>query len=114
MTTRSAPHSLDRSRIHSEISFPPLGYCWTVTNVDQTRDGEVGKGRIHMLGVDPDYRGKGLGKQVLLAGLSLLKSRGLGHVDLTVDSENKAALALYESLGFAVRTRSLWCEKKTG
>jgi len=90
----------------------PIGYCWTVTNIDQTRDGEVGKGRIHMLGVDPDYRGKGLGKQVLLAGLSLLTSRDLGHVDLTVDSENEVALALYESLGFAFRTSSLWYEKK--
>jgi len=89
----------------------PTGYCWTVINVDQTRDRRIETGRIHMLGVDPDYRGKGLGKQVLLAGLSLLKSRGLRRVDLTVDSENRVSLNLYVSLGFAVRTSNLWYEK---
>jgi len=89
----------------------PIGYCWTVINVDQTRDGKAANGRIHMLGVDPDYRGQGFGKRVLLAGLSLLESRGLKRVDLTVDSENNVSLNLYVSLGFAVRTSNLWYEK---
>ena len=65
-----------------------------------------------MLGVDPDHWGRGIGKQVLLAGLSYLKSRGLRVVELTVDSKNKAACALYSSVGFKLWTSSLWYEKK--
>jgi ribosomal protein S18 acetylase RimI-like enzyme len=64
-----------------------------------------------MLGVDPDHRGRGIGKEVILAGLSYLKSKGLETVELTVDSENEAAHALYRFAGFQIRTRSLWYEK---
>ena len=88
-----------------------VGYCWTgVTGVGAAAGG-AGKGRIFMIGADPDYRGGGVGKRVLLAGLAHLKSKGLQVTDLTVDSENKAACALYRSVGFQVRTSSLWYEK---
>jgi len=87
------------------------GYCWTRIYVGKNKTAEGGKGRIYMLGVEPDYRGRGIGKEVLLAGLSGLKRRGMGIVELTVDSQNKAARALYRSAGFQIRTRSLWYEK---
>jgi ribosomal protein S18 acetylase RimI-like enzyme len=48
---------------------------------------------------------------VLLAGLAYLKSKGLQAAELIVDSENKAACALYRSVGFEVQTSSLWYEK---
>ncbi len=89
----------------------PVGYCWTRIDCEpEDRSGE-GKGHIYMLGVEPDYRQKGIGKRVLLAGLSYLKSRGRQVVELTVDSRNRAACALYRSVGFKVRTHSLWYEK---
>jgi mycothiol synthase len=88
-----------------------IGYCWTRIYVGEDNVTRAVKGRIYMLGVDPDHRGEGIGKDVLLAGLSYLKSKGLGMVDLTVDSKNKAARALYSSAGFQIRTRSLWYEK---
>jgi mycothiol synthase len=87
-----------------------IGYCWTGVT------GEGGaiskrKGQISMLGVDPDYRGKGTGKKVLLAGLARLKSKGFKVAELGVDSENKIARALYKSVGFKVQTRSFCYEK---
>jgi len=88
-----------------------IGYCWTRIYVGEENVTIGGRGRIYMLGVDPDYRGKGMGREVLLAGLSYLKDKGLGMVELTVDSENKAACALYRSAGFGIQTRSLWYEK---
>ena len=88
-----------------------IGYCWTRIYVGEDNVTRGGKGRVYMLGVDPDHRGKGIGREVLLAGLFYLKSNGLGMVDLTVDSKNKAARALYRSAGFLIRTRSLWYEK---
>ncbi len=88
-----------------------IGYCWTRTYPREDSVIRGGKGRIHMLGVDPDHRGRGIGKEVILAGLSYLKSKGLETVELTVDSENEAARALYRFAGFQIRTRSLWYEK---
>ena len=64
-----------------------------------------------MLGVAPDYRGKGIGKKLVLAGLARLKSKGLQVAELTVDSENKAACAVYQSLGFEVQANTFWYEK---
>ena len=91
-----------------------VGYCWT--GVIGTGDESAGdrEGRIFMLGVDPTYRGKGIGKRVLLAGLAYLKSQGLRVAGLTVDSENQVAGALYHSLGFEVRGSTLWYEKAVG
>ncbi len=88
-----------------------IGYCWTRAYVGENQPPGGDKGRIYMLGVDPDYRGKGIGKEVLLAGLSYLKRKGVGVVELTVDSQNEAARALYRSAGFQIRARSLWYEK---
>ena len=64
-----------------------------------------------MIGTDPEYQGTGVGKRVLLAGLAHLKSRGVKVTELSVDSQNTVACALYESTGFEVRTGSLWYEK---
>lgn len=64
-----------------------------------------------MLGTDPDYRGRGIGRELLLRGLTYLKSNGVGTVDLSVDSENTIAHALYREIGFEVRTSSLWYER---
>ncbi len=89
----------------------PIGYCWA--NIDFGKGAVMGekRGRINMIGVDPNYRGKGVGKKVLIVGLTQLKSRGVRIVDLTVDGDNKPARALYHSIGFDLRTSSLWYQK---
>jgi mycothiol synthase len=89
-----------------------IGYCWTRTIYEAGTNGR--KGQIFMLGVDPDYRGRGIGKGVLLAGLSYLKSKGFQVAELTVDSRNQAACTLYRSVGFRVWASSLWYEKAIG
>jgi mycothiol synthase len=89
----------------------PVGYCWTrIIPAIDTANGS-GQGQIHMLGVDPDYRRNGIGKIVLLAGLSYLKHRGVDTVQLTVDGENRPARLLYEAAGFKVRSTTRWYEK---
>jgi mycothiol synthase len=70
------------------------------------------EGEIHMLGVDPDFRRMGIGRKVLLAGLSHLKCKGVTIVRLTADGEDPAALALYESVGFKRASRIEWYEKR--
>jgi len=89
-----------------------VGYCWTKINGETGVERDERKGRILMLGVDPDYRGQGIGKLALQAGLSYLQGKQVKTVELTVDSENYAAYSLYKSSGFQVMTRSLYYEKR--
>ena len=89
----------------------PVGYCWTRIEGVEGPTADESKGRIFMIGVDPDYRGTGIGKGLLLAGLSYLKGQGLRVAQLTVDSENEVADALYRSVGFKICDSSLWYEK---
>ncbi len=87
-----------------------IGYCWTRTICEIGKNERIGQ--IFMLGVDQAYRGKGIGKGVLFAGLSYLKSKGRRVTELTVDSENKIACSLYRSVGFEFHNSNLWYEKK--
>lgn len=52
---------------------------------------------VHTIGVDPDYQGNGIGR-MLLADLLDFADRGV--VFLEVRTDNDAAIALYESVGF--------------
>ena len=87
-----------------------IGYCWTGISCEEGIP-SMRKGRILMLGVAPDYRHKGMGKKLVLAGLARLRSKGLQVAELTVDSENKAAYALYRFIGFEVQANTFWYEK---
>ena len=55
---------------------------------------------VHGVGVIPEYREQGLAKYLL--GSSLRRTAANGHqkMILEVDSENQAAIGLYQSLGF--------------
>ena len=88
-----------------------IGYCWTIINNQENESRAEKKGQIHMLGVDPDYRQQEIGKAILHNGLNALKARSVDVVELTVDSQNKAARALYESVGFKMVAKTEWYEK---
>ena len=87
--------------------YRAIGCCWTGIICEEGIP-SVKKGRIHMLGVAPDHRGKGIGRELMMAGLARLRNRGLNVAELTVDSQNKVACALYKSIGFEVRADSSW------
>lgn len=91
-----------------------IGYCWPrIMTADNAAGGNM-QGEIHMLGVDPGFRKRGIGRNVLLAGLAHLRNKGITTVRLTADGEYPAALGLYKSAGFKVSARSEWYEKKLG
>ena len=62
-------------------------------------------GEVYVVGVDPAYQGRGLGRPLTLLGLHHLRPAGARDVILYVDGDNPAALAVYRGLGFATRSR---------
>ena len=52
---------------------------------------------VHTIGVDPECQGRGVGRRLLD---NLLAFAGQGAVFLEVRTDNAAAIALYESVGF--------------
>lgn len=58
---------------------------------------------------DPQVRGRGVGRGVLLAGINYLAQRGAQSVGLGVDGGNPIPVNLYRSVGFEIsNTNQLW------
>lgn len=83
-----------------------VGYNWTLF-ANKNKDSI---GWISMTGVEPDYRGKSLGRSIVLMGMHDLIKRGADSIELEVDSENVRARELYLSLGFVKSSESIWFE----
>ena len=84
-----------------------VAYCWTIDDAVYSK-----KGYVRMMGVDPAYRGRGLGKMVLMAGIEYLRERGMKKIELMVDSRNPVAKRLYQSLGFKRKGIILWYQRR--
>ena len=84
------------------------GYCWTCI----LGDSQNPIGVIGMVGIVPAYRGRGLSKPILLAGMEHLRSQGVKHIRLDVDGENRPALKLYASVGFRKAQQHHWFEAR--
>ncbi len=91
----------DGFRLH-EIDGRLAAFCWT--KIHRELDPPIGE--IYVIAVDPDFHGRGLGRELTLAGLDSIADRGVGVTNLYVDDNNAPAIGLYESLGFTIhRTR---------
>ncbi|MDN5385343.1 mycothiol synthase [Streptomyces sp. LB8] len=71
-----------------------IGFHWTKVHQEEQL------GEVYVLGVRPGSQGGGLGKALTLIGLRHLAAQGLPTAMLYVDADNKAAVSVYERLGF--------------
>jgi mycothiol synthase len=71
-----------------------LGFHWT-------KQHDAQHGEVYVVGVAPAAQGRGLGRQLTLAGLHHLAGLGVDEVLLYVESDNAPAVAVYSRLGFA-------------
>lgn len=69
----------------SSLNRPVYAHC-----------GELG------IGVIAPYRGKGIGKALMIDALRKAKEKGLERIELTVFERNIPAISLYQQLGFVV------------
>lgn len=84
-----------------------VGYsCW-VCELGDTIVGHavmsMALGEAHLLNIciDPDNQGRGMGRRLLLRMLRVARDRQADTVFLEVRASNRAAIALYEDIGFA-------------
>jgi ribosomal protein S18 acetylase RimI-like enzyme len=88
-----------------------LGLAWDVVSGKLPRaDLRAFPAHLHV-NIAPEWRGRGLGKSLLVTYLDFLRHSALPGVHLETTSRNVAACRLYESLGFQLldeRLSSLW------
>ena len=103
-----ATHAFLSEAVIDEIRpFVPQALAGVETLVVAEMDGApvgfmgVEAGRLEMLFLDPEARGKGLGRQLLEHGI-----KRLGVTELTVNEQNPQAVGFYEHMGFTTYRRT--------
>lgn len=90
-----------RDELHSPHAFPLVavtsagtlaGYLCPALILDE--------GEVLDVAVREEYRGRGIGRALVMAALRLFQERGAARVFLEVRVSNGAAITLYRSLGF--------------
>lgn len=113
------PHEEWVSRRVDQSGFDPG--LWTIALDRREPAGAIlayapeGEGWIRELGVRPAWRGRGLGRALLLHSFTLFAQRGIERIGLGVDMANATgATQLYESVGMSVAFRHDLYEKRLG
>jgi mycothiol synthase len=92
----------------AELDKKLAGFCWTKVHGGHSHKHSENEpvhdhdpiGEIYIMGVDPAFQGKGIGRAVTIAGLKHLRYQGIFSAMLYVDELNSSAIKLYKSLGF--------------
>ncbi|MFD7700029.1 mycothiol synthase [Streptomyces caelestis] len=84
-----------------------VGFHWTKVHAAERL------GEVYVLGVSPDAQGGGLGRSLTTIGLRHLAGEGLPTAMLYVDADNKAAVSVYERLGFVTHETDLMYRTET-
>jgi mycothiol synthase len=85
------------------------GFLWTKIH----RDEEPALGEVYVVGVHPDFGGRGLGRALTVAAMDWVhRERGITTGMLYVDADNTTAMRLYDRLGFTRHStdRAYACE----
>jgi mycothiol synthase len=85
----------------SPIDRPEDPIAFVRTALWPPGDGDAAPvGGVRLIGVVPQWRGRGLGRELLRWGVAKLRARGAGKIQLNVEAANDLALGLYRRTGF--------------
>jgi len=70
------------------------------------------KGWINRLAIDPDYRRKGYGEQLVHASEDVLHEAGIHLIAAFIEEGNLASLSLFEKLGYATHQHLYYVSKR--
>jgi ribosomal protein S18 acetylase RimI-like enzyme len=116
-TNKDAKEIAVQDSIYSNVEFKEADIsmpeeeeeCGAITYIAEINDKIIGKvrleicdglGGIYGLGLLPEYRGKGYGRELLILSIEKLKEKSPKDIMLQVVTKNKNALNLYKSCGF--------------
>ncbi|POX52746.1 mycothiol synthase [Streptomyces sp. Ru71] len=97
----------ERERAGAEGGRELIGFHWTKVHAEEQL------GEVYVLGVAPGAQGGGLGKALTVIGLRHLAAQGLPTAMLYVDADNKAAVSVYERMGFTTYEADLMYRTET-
>ena len=88
-----------------ELRKPFLAYLNQPGADDQNLDTETQSGEFYLdsISVHASAQGKGIGKQLITAGIALGLRLGHENIGLLVDQNNERALKLYQQMGFKIQ-----------
>jgi len=72
-------------------------------NLNQSTETEDGEFYLDSISVNPTAQGKGIGKQLIKAGINWATTLGHHTIGLLVEKNNKNALKLYEKMDFVIQ-----------
>lgn len=70
------------------------------------------KGWINRLAIDPNFRRKGYGEQLVRAAEEALREAGMKLIAAFIEDGNDASLALFEKLGYAAHQNITYMSKR--
>jgi len=77
-----------------------IGYAYTAIEGYDYMSLRGPAGILHDIIVDPEHRGRGVGRLLINAALEFFRSRGVPRVVLSTAEQNEGAQRLFASLGF--------------
>ncbi len=93
----SSPRFREDISVVAEAGEIIAGICHCAPSLNPN---EKGLAHLHILGVHPAFRRRGLGYCLMVEAMGRLREHGFSRVELDMDSLNSRALPLYQQLGF--------------
>jgi ribosomal protein S18 acetylase RimI-like enzyme len=68
------------------------------------------RGWVYYVATDPDHRGKGHGRAIMVAAEEWLRQAGIAKMQLMVRADNTKVQAFYESIGYDEQERIIYAK----